>query len=171
MISLKLNKKGTLADIPYVMALLFLMAITIFIGTHVWAGFFAVPLTQQGQAEAAPVAEVKASFDQGVVNNFDYWTLTLLFAALIIMVALAYMVRNSPAFVPLSIVFVMLVVFISHFISEAGVMYMDNPGFAAEKERFPITYYIIDNLEVVLLIMSSMVMIATYGLNPGEGFA
>lgn len=159
------NKKGTIDDLPFILGVVFMMFLLGIIVYKVWDKFADENAFGKLSTEGKEVQDIVT---YNTLPNIDYWVAQVVFFGSLVILILAFLVRSHPIFIPIALVIIIILTFVTHALSDAAIGILNNPTFAQEKDALPITYFIMDKLEIIFLLISSMVLIVTYAFFGGE---
>lgn len=158
------KKKGSIQDVPYLLVILFALAISIFVGAKVW---LEIDDSSLGDSQEKS-SEIMSGFTHNVLPTWDYWMLIVFSLGTVVTAILAFLIRTHPAFFPASMIFLGIIVFVAYFISVAWGEFSEEDAFAEEMDRYPITNFIASNFAILTLLMGAIILIAMYAFNKIE---
>ncbi len=157
------NKKGDVGDFMYLIIAVFLIGLMFFVGGKVWTEF------------KENIEDNEDIMDNNVVNMSNEITqldrsfniLDPLFAVfffgfyLALLVSVFY-IDSHPGFMVFGILLFLIVIFIGMVMSDAWSTIASSPQLSDEQTNFPITYHLMSNLPVYLVIMGFIFFILLY---------
>lgn len=154
--------KGSMLDIPIIIAVLAGGIIAVILGAYV-LGEFSSAWTFGGDTQTILDAGINA------FNVFDYMIVFFAVGVSLFSVASAFFIRTHPIFFIFSVVLLGIVIMFSAQVSNALDIFLTVPLLAATVNDFPLTLTLARNLPFFSLIVGIMIAIAMYGKSGDTG--
>lgn len=154
--------KGSILDLPYIIAVLFFLAVSIFVSYEL---LYAID--QEGVFdEYNQSAEI---LDEGLaaMSLFDTGFVMLAMGLGIAVIITAFMINTHPAFFVLSWMMLVIVIFISAMLVNAFDQVASASQLATSTAQFPLLIELFMNMPLFCLVIGTMVALAMYGKGTG----
>lgn len=157
------KSKGSIQDVPALIGILFGLGVTLLVVFKVYNAlngfaFFSSSAAFQNAGQALSVLDYAAGFSMAAFMLGSFY--------------FASRVRTSKIFLPISIVFMVISVWVSSVFSNTFAVLINQSGFSSVSSSIPITKQVVTNLPLFMLVAGSLINIALYsriGFSGGGG--
>lgn len=162
---LRLNKKGSLWDIPVMAVFLMSFAMSIFLVYIILSKFQVVNATSSPNANSDQIVAKGIT----TIKLYDYIFIFLMVGLSIATVLLAFQIKTHPALFFVSLTFLLIITVITAALSDVfGAFKAASPIQNNATGVFPMIGYAMDNLPGFYIIIGFLIMIALYAFRPVE---
>jgi len=148
----------SLFDTMYLMLVFFVIAIAVvvmhFASTGVLNVFRTVPTVANNTDFNNTLNNIQGGF-----NAFDWIIAMFFFGSVLYILFSSFLFESHPFFLMLSILFMIVVIWMSPYISNAFGSFIENPTFNSTVSAFPITMWIMQNLPIIMLGVTFLTII------------
>lgn len=151
-----MSNKGSMMDLPYIIAILFIFSISVFV-TVKFLGAFDAAWTYGG------VGQEIITQGKSAMYTFDYMVVFLGIGLSITTLIGAFMIRTHPVFYVFSTFLLGIMVIVSAQITNAFDKFVTSPAFASIGNSFPMMIYFFRHFPLFILISGILIAIVMYG--------
>lgn len=169
----KLNKRGAIGDIFWVIAILFIIAIFYIIMRAIYTEI--KPELLDALVGEGPDAHNRSAIPLEVIdrtiNAQDYLFAFLLFGFFIFMIISSVLIDSNPAFFFVGLIMIAITLIVAPIFANTFTELTAEDELATAKEDFPVTTWIFDHYPTVIIAMGAIVAVVLYGKfgTGGEG--
>jgi len=156
----RIGKKGSWLDVGYFVAIIAFFAICLLIGTVLLNGVNNSLQASDGMGTEGKALAQKITTKFIATNNSMF--LILVIGLFIVSIALAALVRVHPVFIPIFLLALIFLVWISATLSDAYQMMAADPNMAASAAQYNTVALVIGNLPLFTAIVGFIIMIVMY---------
>lgn len=152
----KMNKKGSMMDLVYIMAVFFVFGIILIISGSVLHSY------KDNADTLMPESTTHSQSGLNALKAMDYAFLFLLVGSTIVTILLAFQLKEHPAFFFISFLFLCLIVILSATLSNVFTTLSDTSFFSRVVVEYGIAQFILRHYPVILTVLGLLVLAALY---------
>lgn len=160
------NKKGSVTDVFIIGAAIFILAITILLGSYLYNRVATEMLPHINSSTAATNA-INAMTN--TLPTFDYFFLAVFIGLVLAMIISGFMIETHPVFTFVFFIMMVLATIVAVPISNSYEAFANDPIFASTAANFAITNLILTKLPLITLVIGILMIIVIYGKSQFEG--
>ena len=147
--------KGSLFDMVIVMVVILITAITVILSSKILTGIQTVTTNETLN---------QTILNQGAtaLHAYDYGILFFVVAGFLSVVILAFMLRSHPAFLPVGIFVMVLLILLAAIVGNVYSVFVEQAEIVSTASSYPVTTQIFQNLPTIVLIFGAVIMIVIY---------
>ena len=161
--------KGSVTDLPVIIIMLIVGAVSIFI-IYMVLGAVSAAWTANLPTDIAGIAESQGVLDKGLaaLQVFDYMFLVYAFGLGAVVIASGFFIDSHPALFALSALFYLpCVIVVAAQMSNVFYELANTETFLAVSETFPMITYFMMNLPLFILIIGALIAVAVHAKEGG----
>jgi len=157
------NKRGDVGDFVLMIVSVFIIGLMFFVGGKVWTEFNANIVDNEDIMDnnavnmTAELAQIDASF-----NILDPMFAVFFFGFFLTLLVSIFYIDSHPGFMVFGILLFIIIIFVGMIMSDAWATIASSEQLSGEQVNFPITYHLMTNLPIYLLIMGFIFFILLY---------
>lgn len=152
-----LNKKGSIIDFFYIMAVLFLVGVILF-ATFIVSDKVSEADVFKDNADANQAINIS----KNTILSFDNLMLFIIIALSLFVIISSAMVFNHPAFFIIGIILLMIAIMVSAVVSNTFWTFTQQPQIMATAAHFPKVKFLMDKFPFYILFMGFASIIAMF---------
>jgi len=165
----KMNKKGDIGDFIHLIVAVFMIGLMFFIGGTVWSEFKENIAQNEDimDAENVNMTEQLETMDTPIEILDPLFALFFFGFFMALLVSVFYL-DTHPGFMVFGILMFIVILFIGMVMSDVFATAASTPEFSDGMNIYPITYHIVSNLPIYLLVMGLIFFILLYSTRSAQ---
>jgi len=164
-----MNKKGDVGDFIHLIVAVFMIGLMFFVGGTVWSSFKTSIENNVDimDAENVNMSEQIDTMDTPI-NILDPLFALFFFGFFLALLVSVFYLDTHPGFIVFGILMFIIILFVGMVMSDVFSTAASTPELSDSMTIYPITYHIVSNLPIYLLVMGLIFFILLYSTRSGQ---